>query len=86
MADIYKSEWRQYASCLNIDTELFTDPELYDQGKKFCDVCPVKVECLDNAMNFNDGMLRGGMSEKERNSVEMHRKRHLASFRYDFCI
>lgn len=86
IADLFTSEWRLDAACINANPAFFYDEDMYAQGRKICDVCPVKVECLDNAIVFNDKFLRGGMDEKERNSIEMHRKRHLASFRYDFSL
>ena len=82
----FHGPWRKSAACAGLDPEMFQNPDLYAEGKKVCVTCPVRVECLDNAIHFNDGLLRGGLTEKERNSVEMHRKRHLAAFRHDFSI
>ena len=86
LADLFVAEWRDNAACLKADDSLFIDESTYSQAKEFCLDCKSKVQCLDNAMVFNDGFFRGGMTEKERNSVEMHRKRHLAAFRYDLSL
>jgi hypothetical protein len=86
LADLFVAEWRDHAACRKADDQLFVDEELYPEAKKFCLDCKSRVSCLDNAMVFNDGFFRGGMTEKERNSLEMHRKRHLAAFRYDLSI
>ena len=83
VADVFKASWRSSANCSGKDLKYFYDPEFIDEGKKICLNCAVRVECLDNSIHFNDGLLRGGLTDKERNSVELHRKRHLAAFRYD---
>ena len=83
LAEVFTAEWRDYASCSQHDSKLFFEESFYSEGKKVCSGCSVRVECLDSALYFNDGFLRGGLTEKERNSVELHRKRHLASFRHD---
>ena len=83
LAEVFTADWRSYASCSNFDSQFFFDESFYDEGKRVCSNCSVRVECLDSAIFFNDGFLRGGLTERERNSVELHRKRHLASFRYD---
>jgi len=83
VADVFISEWRSSSNCLGKDLKYFYEPEFLDEGRKICSSCAVRVECLDNSIHFNDGLLRGGLTEKERNSVELHRKRHLAAFRYD---
>jgi WhiB family redox-sensing transcriptional regulator len=83
MAEILTAEWRDYASCVDYDQKLFFEEDYYDQGKEVCNGCSVRIDCLDSALSFNDGFLRGGLTEHERNSIELHRKRHLASFRFD---
>jgi WhiB family redox-sensing transcriptional regulator len=83
IVDIFQSSWRSYANCIDEDWQLFSNPENVEEGKKVCSGCSVRVECLDNALNYNDGFLRGGLTEQERNSVELHRKRHQAAFRHD---
>jgi hypothetical protein len=83
LADIFTSTWRSLANCVGKDLEIFSDEQNVDQAKGICSACCVKVECLDNSIYFNDGLVRGGLTERERNSVELHRKRHLAAFRSD---
>lgn len=83
LADVFKSNWRSFSNCIGKDLDIFYSEDHIDQAKKICSACSVRVECLDNALYFNDGFIRGGLTEKERNSVELHRKRHLAAFRYD---
>lgn len=83
LAEIFTADWRQHSNCIDADSKFFFEEPFYDEGKAFCSNCSVKIECLDSALYFNDGFLRGGLTESERNSVELHRKRHLASFRFD---
>jgi WhiB family redox-sensing transcriptional regulator len=83
LAEIYTATWRSYANCTDHDVRYFSEEHHVAEGKRICSGCSVKVECLDSALYYNDGFLRGGLTESERNSVELHRKRHLASFRYD---
>jgi len=83
LAELFTSEWRSHANCADKDSKFFFDESFFSEGKKICLNCPVRIECLDSALYHNDGFLRGGLTESERNSVELHRKRHLASFRFD---
>lgn len=83
LAEIFTADWRKYANCIDKDVRYFSEDHHVIEGKKICAGCPVRIECLDSAIYYNDGFLRGGLTESERNSVELHRKRHLASFRYD---
>ena len=60
-----------------------TDPELFfpvgttgqallqiDRAKQVCDECPVKIECLDFAIETNqDSGIWGGTSEDERRDI-----------------
>jgi WhiB family redox-sensing transcriptional regulator len=83
LAELFTSEWRKYSNCVDADIRYFSEDHHVADGKKVCAGCPVRIECLDSALYYNDGFLRGGLTESERNSVELHRKRHLAAFRYD---
>jgi hypothetical protein len=86
LAELFTARWRDHALCADYDLELFSDDERVKYAKRICNDCPVKIECLDSALYYNDGFVRGGLTESERNSVELHRKRHLAALRYDISI
>lgn len=66
--------WRQYASCLDHDSELFfpigdTDPALAQlaAAQAVCANCPVRRSCLDWAiMHSIDHGVWGGISEVQR--------------------
>ena len=81
---LFTTDWRDKAYCLdNIHEEIFLEPEYIDIANQFCSKCPVRVQCLDDAFLYDDGGHRGGMSEKERESVVMHRRRHSKAFQFD---
>jgi len=82
MAEIFTGEWRQHAACVDAPIDYFIEEDQYDLGKKICATCPVAIECLDNAIHYDDGGLRN-LTPKERNSVVMHRRRHAQAFNYD---
>ncbi|MBM3798470.1 MAG: WhiB family transcriptional regulator [Actinobacteria bacterium] len=69
--------WRNEADCRDTDPELFfpvgtTGQALLqiDKAKEVCDECPVKVKCLDFAIETNqDSGIWGGTSEEERRDI-----------------
>lgn len=69
--------WRNEAVCRDTDPELFfpvgtTGQALLqiDKAKEVCDECPVKVKCLDFAIETNqDSGIWGGTSEEERRDI-----------------
>ena len=69
--------WRVNAMCRDTDPELFfpvgtTGQALLQiaKAKGVCCECPVKVECLDFAMETNqDTGIWGGLSEDERRQI-----------------
>ena len=81
--------WRNEAVCKDTDPELFfpvgtTGQALLqiDRAKEVCCECPVKVRCLDFAIETNqDSGIWGGTSEEERRNIRRQiaaRKRALA--------
>ena len=66
--------WRRNAICSDTDPDLFfpvgtTGYALVqiDRAKQVCDECPVKIDCLDYALETNqDSGIWGGTSEEER--------------------
>ncbi len=69
--------WRRDAICRDTDPDLFfpvgtTGYALVqiDRAKQVCGECPVKVECLDYALDTNqDSGIWGGTSEEERRTL-----------------
>ena len=83
--------WRRHATCRDTDPELFfpvgTTGQALQQiakAKSVCCECPVKIECLQFAMETNqDTGIWGGLSEEERRQIRreaaaMHRAQRLA--------
>jgi len=81
-----RGPWRDQALCLYVDPELFfpvgdkgparTQAE---QAKRVCTECPVRVECLDWALqNGIDNGIWGGQDEVERRTLRRSRHRSVA--------
>ena len=75
--------WRREAICRDTDPNLFfpvgtTGFALMqiDRARQVCDECPVRVECLDYALETNqDSGIWGGTTEDERRVL---RRRYVA--------
>ena len=71
--------WHYRASCLGMDTELFYfEPNLKGQSKRdkariaktICADCPVKLQCLIDAVTRDDRhSIQGGTTPEERGSL-----------------
>lgn len=75
--------WTEKARCVGVDTEMFYPPrdkalysEISSQAKKYClgengtSLCPVRSQCLLEAINTNEQHgIWGGMSHRERNAL-----------------
>ncbi|MGH8932845.1 MAG: WhiB family transcriptional regulator [Egibacteraceae bacterium] len=78
-----RRDWRDRASCLDEDPELFfpigtTGPavEQIDQAKAVCARCEVRGECLEWALQTRqDAGVWGGMTEDERRAFRRSRQR-----------
>lgn len=70
--------WRAQAQCKGLDPEIFHPLEEHeaDAAKKVCDVCPVRVPCLEYALAVRekDGVW-GGCTERERRRIIRQRRR-----------
>lgn len=68
--------WRDEATCRQVDAEAFF-PEAGanpNPARRVCAVCPVRVECLTDALNRRDiayGVL-GGLTPRERRELLRH--------------
>jgi WhiB family redox-sensing transcriptional regulator len=69
--------WRRDAICRDTDPDLFfpvgtTGNALVqiDRAKEVCGQCPVKVDCLDYALETNqDSGIWGGLDEEQRRTI-----------------
>jgi WhiB family redox-sensing transcriptional regulator len=66
-------EWQEQALCAQTDPESFF-PEKGGstrEAKRVCDACPVRVQCLDYALENQERFgIWGGLSERERRRME----------------
>jgi hypothetical protein len=67
--------WRQQAKCKGMSLALFFSDksgQLLRKGREICEACPVRQECLDDAIytelhgSYQVHGLRGGYSRPER--------------------
>jgi WhiB family redox-sensing transcriptional regulator len=75
-------EWMDDAACHDVHPDLFF-PERGDstrEAKETCASCPVRVECLEYALDLGiTHGIWGGKSERERRSLRRGRGRRRAS-------
>lgn len=76
-----ESGWRELAICRGLDPSLFfpdrDDDRTRDSAKAICAICPVRVDCLEDALleKYQNG-IRGGMTPRERVKYRAARNRH----------
>lgn len=94
---VFVDEWRKYAACASKGDALFIHEEADEEGatlpmdearaaagKAVCAVCPVRIECLDDALFMKDiDMMRGGLTYEEQGVVARHRNRYLPNLNDD---
>jgi len=82
----YEDGWRAGANCGDADPELFfaegnkaPGREMIRQARAICQECPVRIDCLDEAINKKEEFgIWGGLTPTERQASE--RKTRLARF------
>ena len=75
-------DWPTYAACRATDPDsLFVQGAAQNRAKVVCGGCPVRTECLadalDNRIEFG---VWGGMTERERRAL-LRRRPHVVSWR-----
>lgn len=72
--------WRDRAACPGTSVDFF-DPEQTNQALMICHDCPVKTECLDDALQLTSkddaGGVWGGHTKAERDRMRPKRRRPL---------
>lgn len=70
--------WRTLALCAGMDPEVFFDlslPYLVAQARTFCDRCPVRISCLEYAIDAREEVgMWGGKTPTERDYIRVTRK------------
>lgn len=69
--------WREQAACSGAPLDVFfpppSGPGQYDAARVICSGCPVKSDCLDDALThgfaWRDDGFRGGMTPRERDRL-----------------
>src|SRR5579883_2426842 len=75
-------DWAAYAACRNVDPDaLFVQGAAQNRAKAICYRCPVRAECLadalDNRVEFG---VWGGLTERERRAL-LRRRPDVRSWR-----
>lgn len=68
------ADWQDDAACREAPTEIFFpvagDPETAHWVAMFCDLCPVRTECLEYALATRQRYgIWGGMTERQRRRI-----------------
>lgn len=73
--------WRDQALCAEVDRDWFF-PEKGDNwgsAKRICALCPVKAECLEDALENNEEWgIWGGTTDHERREIKARRREAVA--------
>lgn len=77
-----RAYWHEDAACRSADPdELFADSTRQNRAKAICTGCPVRTECLVEALdNRVEWGVWGGMTERERRAL-LRRKPHVVSWK-----
>lgn len=72
--------WREQAACWQMDLSIFfpDTPKQERQAKAICHGCPVRLECLHDALrpaSFSEYGVRGGFSAGDRRRMIQRRRR-----------
>lgn len=78
----WTTDWKARAACRSHDPdELFVQGSAQNRIKQVCQGCPVRTECLADALdNRVQYGVWGGMTERERRSL-LRRRPHVTSWR-----
>jgi WhiB family redox-sensing transcriptional regulator len=79
---VWRHDWSRWAACRGSDPdELFVQGAAQNRAKLVCQGCPVRTECLadalDNRVEFG---VWGGMTERERRAL-LRRRPQVTSWR-----
>src|SRR5690606_2508944 len=76
------ANWRARAACAGTASRLYDPWDVPDRmweapqdALKMCGRCPVRVECLVDALRHNDHCVRGGTTKRQRDALKRPRWR-----------
>ncbi|MEJ2865952.1 WhiB family transcriptional regulator [Actinomycetospora flava] len=86
MPELAPTDWRDQAAC-RPNQPAAPDPDLFfplpgqstSPALSYCGRCPVRAECLTEAIERGHGGVRGGMTEDSRRQLARTRRRAAAS-------
>jgi WhiB family transcriptional regulator, redox-sensing transcriptional regulator len=74
--DVTLGAWELYAACCKVDPELFFDTALVEEAQAICSSCPVRRECLEDALAHPEQHgVWGGTTARERRRMLADRRR-----------
>ena len=77
----YQSDWTLAAKCIGTEDILFAEGSEQKSVRVFCQNCPVKRECLAEALDARmEWGIWGGMTERERRTL-LRRRPDVTSWR-----
>ena len=83
VAALTKATWADDALCKGVSDGRFFDPDRTDECLKMCFNCPVRLECLNDALLYGDEGFRGGTTDADRSSIIRRQKRYYPQFKHD---
>ena len=80
--NMWQADWSARAACKTADPdELFVQGAAQNRAKAVCSGCPVRTECLADALDHRvEFGVWGGMTERERRAL-LRRRPHVSSWR-----
>ena len=76
---VYRTpRWYKQAQCRGVSSDLFFEEgvrRLVIEAKSYCYKCPVRVDCLEHAIKFEEIGVWGGMTTTERRREARRRVR-----------
>lgn len=89
--------WQDRAVCKGADEGWFFNdlededetpkegPHLLHLGKRLCEGCPVKIQCLDDGMRFDQPGIRAGTDQQDRQKLTRFRAKNAVFFNSDMA-
>ena len=72
-------EWRELASCVGQESDIFFNEHRLDEAKRFCDGCSVKEACLDEGIWTRSVGTWGGTTRRQRMTIASNSRTYAAS-------
>jgi len=60
------AEWRDFAKCKGANSDIFFRDDMYEEALTYCESCPVKKFCLDDAVWTRSDGTWGGTTKRQR--------------------